>query len=335
MKTPGTPAPVTATTEDTVVVDAISHRYGERTALRDVSFSVKPGEILAVLGPNGGGKSTLFRILSTLVPPTEGTVRMLGRAPGEDHRGVRRAIGVVFQSPSLDFMLSGRENLMHQGHLYGLRGRALKGRMADLLEVVGLAERASEPVSSYSGGMRRRLEIAKALLHAPQVVLLDEPSTGLDPAARLEMWDHLKRLRDDQGVTLVFTTHLLEEADSADRVAVLDGGRLVALDTPDQLKAMVGGDVLTLETDDPAALARDIAARFDLQAAVTEGKVHVERERGHEFLTDLIEAFPGRIDSVSLGKPTLDDVFLHVTGHTLAEADLEAPAPPVKRKRRV
>ncbi len=299
------------------------HRYGKREALRGVSFTVARGEVFGVLGPNGGGKSTLFRILSTMIPATGGTVRLFGRDPGRDLTAVRRELGVVFQSPSLDLMLNARENLLHQGHLYGLHGKDLDRRMADMLRQVGLENRASERISQFSGGMRRRLEIAKALLHRPKLLILDEPSTGLDPGARRDMWEHLRRMREMQGVTIIFTTHLMDEAEGCDRLALLDAGRMVALDTPGALKQRVGGDVMTLETDDPEALAREVNDRFAAEASVIGDRVRLERRNGHEFLTALVEAYPGRIRSVSVGQPTLEDVFIDLTGRRFDEAEAE------------
>lgn len=319
-----------------VQVRDLKYRYGDREALGGVSFSVSAGEIFGVLGPNGGGKSTLFRVLSTMVAPGEGSVALFGRDPARHLNAVRRALGVVFQSPSLDLMLTARENLMHQGHLYGLHGRALSKRMETMLAAVGLAERAAERVDRFSGGMRRRLEIAKALLHEPRLLILDEPSTGLDPGARRDLWQHLHRLRDAEGVTVLLTTHLMDEAEHCDRLLILDRGLRVALDTPAALKEEVGGDVVTVDVENPEALAAEAAARFAVKATVVGGRVRVERERGHELAAALVEAFPGRIRSVSIGEPTLEDVFIDLTGRGFDEADAEgaAAAPGVGRRRR-
>jgi ABC-2 type transport system ATP-binding protein len=322
---PSSSAPRSAT-DPVVRVEDLRHRYGTREALCGVSFEVAPGEIFGVLGPNGGGKSTLFRILSTMIPPTSGRVELFGRDPARDLSGVRRALGVVFQSPSLDPMLTARENLRHQGHLYGIRGARLNERMSELLQRVELQDRSEERVSRFSGGMRRRLEIAKALLHGPQLLILDEPSTGLDPGARRTMWDHLRRLRETQGVTLVFTTHLMDEAEGCDRLALLDSGVLAALDTPEKLKECVGGDVVTVESEDPEDLARAIRDRFEADATVVGDRVRLERDRGHEFVAVLVEAFPGRIRSISVGRPTLEDVFLDLTGRRFEEAEAAAAA---------
>jgi ABC-2 type transport system ATP-binding protein len=302
-----------------VRVQTLSHRYGDRVALREVTFDVETGEVFGVLGPNGGGKSTLFRILSTMIPAGEGTVELFGRDPNTSRNAVRRDLGVVFQAPSLDPFLSARENLLHQGHLYGLSGRALETRMTELLGLFDLADRRDERVSSFSGGLRRRVEIAKSLLHRPRLLILDEPSTGLDPGARRDMWAYLNELRARSGMTVLFTTHYMDEAEHAGRVAVLDRGNLVAVNTPEVLKAELGGDVITIETSEPHVLARQIEERFGIDTIVLEDRLRLERPRGHEFVATLVEAFPGRIGSISVGKATLEDVFIHLTGHRLEE----------------
>ena len=300
-----------------VSVHELSHSYGKRQALDRVSLDIPEGSIFGLLGPNGSGKSTLFRILSTLIPVREGRVELFGQSLAGNPLAARRNLGVVFQSPSLDPLLSARENLIHQGHLYGLRGADLNRRAGDALAMVGLSERARERVSRFSGGLRRRLEIAKSLLHEPRLLILDEPSTGLDPAARRDVWRHVRGLAEERGVTVVFTTHILEEADGADRIAVLDLGRLVAVDTPDALKASVGGDVVVVSTEDPASLARSIEERFHVPARVTGSELQIEKENGHAFIAPLVEAFPKRIDAVSLRRPDLNDVFFKFTGRRL------------------
>ena len=297
-----------------LIIESLTHRYGQRTALEKVGFSVRRGEIFGLLGPNGGGKTTLFRILSTLMAPTEGRVLLEG-GPINRHR-----IGVVFQSPSLDKKLTVRENLVHQGHLYGLRGPALAGRIEGLLGRFGLADRANDFVEKLSGGLRRRVELAKGLLHQPELLLLDEPSTGLDPIARRELSDYLAELRKKDGMTALLTTHSMEEADRCDRLAIIDRGKLVAVDTPHALKERVGGDVISVGSTHPAELRVQIEKRFGLKAGLVDSAIRIERPRGHEFVPALVEAFPGEIDSVSVGKPTLEDVFIHLTGHRFEEA---------------
>lgn len=310
-------------TSPAIRVAGISHRYGERQALIDVSFEIAAGEIFVFLGPNGGGKSTLFRLLSTLLPLQQGEASVLGFDLRHQMAEIRAHIGVVFQSPSVDRKLTVGENLMHQGHLYGISGAELDRRSTALLEKFQLLDRRRDRVETLSGGLRRRVELAKGLLHRPKLLLLDEPSTGLDPAARSDMWDYLRQLREQEGVTVVLTTHLLEEADKADRIAILDRGKLVALDSPDALRSTVGGDAITIQTAAPDRMANDIRQRFGCTAGVMENNVRLEMPDGHQWIAKLVEAFPGQIDSITLGKPTLEDVFIDRTGHRL-ESEEEA-----------
>jgi ABC-2 type transport system ATP-binding protein len=302
--------------EPTVIsVRDVVHRYGDRAALNGVSFDVRRAELFGLLGPNGSGKTTLFRILSTLMIPVGGRAEIMGFDVARDPNGLRRQIGVVFQAQSIDVKLTAAENLWHQGHLYGLHGASLKSRIAEMLGRVGLADRANEKAETFSGGMQRRLELAKGLLHHPSVLLLDEPTTGLDPGARRDLWQYLAILRDEERVTVIVTTHLMEEAERCDRLAILNQGKVVALGTPDDLKHEIGGDVILLDAKKPDSLAERIRARFDLDAQVLHGEVRIERENGHRFITDVVESFPGEIESISVSKPTLEDVFIRRTGH--------------------
>jgi ABC-2 type transport system ATP-binding protein len=305
----------TSTVPPTISVHDLVHRYGDRIALSGVSFDVRHAELFGLLGPNGSGKTTLFRILSTLMIPTAGRALIMGFDAAKDPGGLRRQIGVVFQAQSVDPKLTTAENLWHQGHLYGLHGAALKARISEILARVGLADRAKERVETFSGGMQRRIELAKGLLHHPSVLLLDEPTTGLDPGARRDLWQYLQILRDQEKVTVIVTTHLMEEAERCDRLAILNEGKLVALGTPAELKHEIGGDVILLDASDPESLAQRIQARFDVEATVMDSKIRLEREHGHRFITDVVEAFPGEIQAVSVSKPTLEDVFIHRTGH--------------------
>jgi ABC-2 type transport system ATP-binding protein len=303
------------TTRPAVEIDSLVHRYGEREALRGVSFDIRDGEIFGLLGPNGGGKTTLFRILATLMAPTAGTVRVFGDDVRERPAAVRRHIGVVFQSPALDDRLTVRENMRHHGHLYGLHGKRLQDAIVGALDAVSVTEREGDLVAGLSGGLKRRVEVAKALLSEPRLLLLDEPSTGLDPGARRELWESLTRLRARTGATVAMTTHLMDEAAGCDRVAILNQGTLVAIGSPAELTGTIGGDVLWVTPAGSAeALAQDIAGRFSVDTDLVDGRIRLELRRGHEFVTDVIEAFPGRIDAVSLSRPTLEDVFVHHTG---------------------
>src|SRR5437899_2059746 len=298
-----------------IAVRELVHRYDNRTALNGVTFDVRPAELFGLLGPNGSGETTMFRILSTLMVPVGGRAVVLGHDAARDPSQLRREIGVVFQSQSIDVKLTATENLRHQGHLYGLRGKDLDARIESVLERVGLADRAREKAETFSGGMQRRLELAKGLLHGPRVLLLDEPTTGLDPGARRDVWQYLRLLRDQEQVTLLVTTHLMEEAERCDRLAILNEGKLVALGTPTELKREIGGDVILLEARDPESLADRIRVRFNVEVAVLNNKIRLERENGHRFITDVVEGFPSEIHAISVSKPTLEDVFIHRTGH--------------------
>lgn len=297
------------------IVSHVSHLYGAYTAVDDLSLEIESGEIFVFLGPNGSGKTTLFRVLSTLIPLQSGEVTILGRDLATQTTSIRGQLGVVFQAPSLDKKLSVAENLQHQGRLYGLTRSELNQRKEQLLTALGVANRASEIVETLSGGMRRRVELAKGMLHRPQLLLLDEPSTGLDPGARADLWQYLEQVRKQDGVTVVLTTHLLEEAARADRIAIMHQGRLAALDTPQALQASVGGDSINIRTDDPTELADAIRARFNCEAQVLGGSVRLEQPDGHQWISRLVEAFPKQIQTITLGKPTLEDVFIDRTGH--------------------
>ena len=306
--------------EPAVHVHDLSHRYGDRVALDGVSLDVYEREIFAMLGPNGSGKTTLFRILSTLIEPTSGVAEVLGLDLIKERDAVRRKIGVVFQSPSLDRQLTAEENLRHHGHLYGLRGAELKRRVHDALETFGVQDRARELTGTLSGGLRRRVELAKGMLTRPRVLLLDEPSSGLDPAARIELWRQLTRVRDDAGVTVVLATHLMDEADRCARLAILDRGRVLACDAPAALKDRIGGDVIAIATDQPDQLRALLRERLGADAQpLDERTLRLERRRGHEFVPQVIEAAPGLIHSISVGRPTLEDVFVHITGRAFRD----------------
>ncbi|WP_437223172.1 ATP-binding cassette domain-containing protein [Planctomicrobium sp. SH661] len=315
-----------------VVLEQLEYRYGERLALAGVSFEVASGEIFGLLGPNGSGKTTLFRILSTLLPVQNGSAVIGGHDVASDPDGVRRQIGVTFQSPSLDVKLTVKENLIHQGHLYGLSGKVLKSRCETVLEQLGVADRAHDFAEKLSGGLKRRVEIAKCLLHGPRILLLDEPSTGLDPGARHELWKILQSLRDTDGVTILVTTHLMEEADRCTQLAILDLGKLIAFGKPGELRSQVGGDSLTLQTDHPDELRSKLESRYSVQVSRVGDSLRIERERGHELLSDIATTMPGEFRSLTLGKPTLEDVFIKLTGRGLQSVEAE-PTGKKKKKR--
>jgi ABC-2 type transport system ATP-binding protein len=318
-----------------ISVENLVHRYENRTALNGITFDVRPAELFGLLGPNGSGKTTLFRILSTLMVPTAGRAIIMGCDAAQDPARLRRQIGVVFQAQSIDLKLTAYENLWHQGHLYGLRGSALNQRIHEILSRVGLDDRAKELVEKFSGGMQRRIELAKGLLHHPSVLLLDEPTTGLDPGARRDLWQYLATLRDEEHVSVLVTTHLMEEAERCDRLAILNEGNLVALGTPRELKSEIGGDVIIFEAaHDAAALAERIRARFHVETTVMENQVRMEREGAHRFVTGVVEAFPGEIVALSVSKPALEDVFIRHTGHKFwSEADESNALPATQKKK--
>ncbi len=296
-------------------LDHITHRFGERMALDAVSLSVATGEIFGLLGPNGGGKTTLFRLIATLLPLQKGTIRLFDTDVTANPATARRQLGVTFQSPSVDGKLTVAENLTHQGQLYGLHGRVLAHAIERVLSALGLTDRRRDLVDTLSGGLKRRVEIAKSLLHSPRFLLLDEPSTGLDPGARFDLWEVLTRLQRDDGVTVLVTTHLMEEAEHCDRLAILDRGRLVAAGTPAELRQSLGGDCITIRTAEPSQLAARVEEHFHIAPRVLTDSIRLEHPAALDLLRDLAAAFPNEIAAISLSKPTLEDVFIDRTGH--------------------
>jgi len=305
--------------ENVIEVDNLTYQYGAKTALAGLSFSVGRGEIFGFLGPNGGGKTTTFKVLSTLFSSRPGQVKMFGLDLSKDKMAIRRKMGIVFQKPALDKQLTVRENMEHQGHLYGIGGAELQKRIERDLDRVSLTERSKDKVKTLSGGLQRRVELAKALINNPELMILDEPSTGLDPAARREFWDHLEILRKGQGMTVLVTTHYLEEADRCDRLLILDRGQKVALGKPEELKAEIGGEVLRVKTRDPEAMAQAIATRLKVKTLLLSGLIQIEEPKAHNLVAPLLEAFPNEILSLTIGLPTLEDVFIHKTGRRLTE----------------
>jgi len=305
-----------------VEVSGLNFNYGQRRALDDLSFIIERREIFGLLGPNGSGKTTLFKLLSTLFPLQSGEARILGCDLRGDTGQLRQRIGVVFQHPSVDRKLTVSENLMHHGHLFGLKGEDLRERSAAMLSGLGLSERANDLAETLSGGLQRRVELAQAFLHRPELLILDEPSTGLDPSARREFLNYVSGLRDERGVTIVLTTHHLEEAERCDRLGILHEGKLVALAPPSELKSRVGGDVVVINAEDAESLRQQMQLRMRTPAALVDGTLRIERPRGHEFVRDAVETFGEQIESVTFGKPTLEDVFVHLTGRRFyAKAD--------------
>jgi ABC-2 type transport system ATP-binding protein len=303
--------------ESVITATDLVKSFGPIEAVKGIDLDVRRGEIFGFLGPNGAGKSTTINILCTLMEPTGGRASVAGydvqSHPGE----VRTAIGLVFQDPSLDVQLTARENLQFHDFIYGVPASERAPRIAQVLEMVELSDRANSVVMTFSGGMKRRLEIARGMLHTPEVLFLDEPTIGLDPQTRRHIWAYLRRLRTDEGVTLFMTTHYMDEAEECDRIAIIDGGQIVALGTPDELKAMVGGDVVTLATADNATAAAEITRLFGLEPTVDNGSLRVEVADGAEFIPRLVRETSVPVTSVATHRPSLDDVFLKLTGHAI------------------
>ena len=297
-----------------VDIDSVSHQYGDHHALRDLTLSIADGALFGLLGPNGSGKTTLFRILATLMPPTTGSARVFGLDTTAQSGAVRERLGSVFQDYALDDNLTVRENLRFQGALYGLSGRRLRKRIDELLERFGVLDRADDTVETLSGGLQRRVDLARGLLHQPDLILLDEPTTGLDPAARRTFWDAIDRLRRAEGTTLLVATHLMEEAERCDTVAILSDGACVAHGAPDTLKADLGRETLWLDSDDPLALRDHVAAQFGVEARLIGGRVQVDHPDAPSLLPSLYDALGDDIQRATVRHPTLEDVFMMHAG---------------------
>jgi ABC-2 type transport system ATP-binding protein len=313
--------PFTCSTPPAIEVSGLGKRYGELDAVHDVSFTVAPGEVFGFLGPNGAGKSTTINMLCTLTTPTSGAARVCGFDVVRDRDDVRRHIGLVFQDPTLDGYLTAEQNLRLHADLYGVPRRLVDDRMTRVLEMVDLGDRRTGKVMTFSGGMRRRLEIARGLMHSPQVLFLDEPTIGLDPQTRSSIWRYLRDLRETEGTTIFMTTHYMDEAEFCDRIAIIDRGDVVVLDTPGALKAAVGADRVVLETPDSDVAIAELRDRFGLEAAVSEGAVAFHVPAGAAFVPRLFAELSVEITSVSVSRPTLDDVFLRYTGSTIRDAE--------------
>jgi ABC-2 type transport system ATP-binding protein len=299
-------------------LDGLTRRFGERVAVRALTLDIARGETFGFLGPNGAGKSTTFHLLTGRLQPDAGRILIDGtEAPPTDPR-TRRRLGVVFQEPSLDDKLTGLENLRLGAALYGLRGRAAEAKIAELLALVELTDRAAEPVERYSGGMRRRLEIARVLLHDPEILVMDEPSRGIDQPTQRRIWERLNELKRSRRLTILLTTHQPEEAEHCDRLAVLDEGQVIAADTVEALKRRVGGDVITIEAERPEELVAPLSGLTQVAPRLAEGSVILEAPQGHALVPRIVELFPtGRLTTVGLRRPTLGDVFVKLTGRGL------------------
>ncbi|HEY8762626.1 MAG TPA: ATP-binding cassette domain-containing protein [Solirubrobacteraceae bacterium] len=307
-----------------IEVRGLVKRYGEIEAVRGVEFAVKTGEVFGFLGPNGAGKTTTINMLCTLVKPTAGSATVAGYDVMRERDDVRRNIGLVFQDPTLDGYLTAEQNLRLHAELYGVQSNLVKPRMRQVLEMIGLWDRKDSVVATFSGGMRRRLEIARGLMHSPRVLFLDEPTIGLDPQTRRSIWTYIRELKEREEITIFMTTHYMDEAEWCDRIAIMDHGQIVALDSPETLKAGVGTDRVTIHTDDDEAAITALAERFGVEAGIVEGAVSFGVPAGEEFVPRLFQdwdpAHPS-IRSVSVSRPTLDDVFMSFTGSSIRDAE--------------
>jgi ABC-2 type transport system ATP-binding protein len=304
-----------------ISVSGLRKSFGDLEAVRGVDFEVDAGEVFGFLGPNGAGKTTTINMLCTLAKPSAGHALVAGHDVVTERDEVRRNIGLVFQDPTLDGYLTAEQNLRLHAELYGVESALVPARMRQMLEMVGLWERKDTPVLTFSGGMRRRLEIARGLMHSPRVLFLDEPTIGLDPQTRRSIWGYIDVLRNTEEITIFMTTHYMDEAEFCDRIAIMDQGQIVALDTPAALKAEVGADRVTIETDDDDLAIAVIGETFGLEARLVEGKVAFSVPSGEEFVPRLFAELGVPIKSVSVARPTLDDVFMSHTGTTIRDAE--------------
>jgi ABC-2 type transport system ATP-binding protein len=306
---------------DIIEVKNLTKKFDKLTAVNNISFSVKQGEIFGFLGPNGAGKSTTISILSTLLKPDSGQALINGFNVNKQRNQVRKSIGLVFQDSSLDDKLTAKENLYFHADLYGVDKKIFNERLPEVLRLVDLWDRRDHIVKTFSGGMKRRLEIARGLIHYPQVMFLDEPTIGLDPQTRFNIWEYVLRLKKEKDMTIFMTTHYLAEAEYCDRIAIIDRGKIVALDTPINLKKMVGGDIITITAANTEKLKQEIETKFGAAVKVEDNKLKIKVADGDKFLAKLFNELEEKIQSVELRKPTLDDVFLNLTGKKIREEE--------------
>jgi len=307
-----------------VSVSGLAKNYGEVRAVCGIDFEVAAGETFGFLGPNGAGKTTTIKILCTLARPSAGSAQVAGHDVVRERDSVRRNIGLVFQDTTLDNYLTGAQNLRFHAALYGVPAAAVEPRMRQVMEMVGLWDRRDSLVMTYSGGMQRRLEIARGLLHAPRVLFLDEPTVGLDPQTRASIWEYINELKRREDITIFLTTHYMDEAENCDRIAIIDHGKIVAIDTPEALKASVGKDRVQIHTADDAAAIAELARDFEIEAAIHEGAVTFSVASGEHFVPRLFAGLSVPIQTVSVSRPSLDDVFMSYTGKTIRDAEASA-----------
>jgi ABC-2 type transport system ATP-binding protein len=312
-----------------IEVDDLRRRFGQLDAVSGVSFGVSQGEVFGFLGPNGAGKTTTINMLCTLLRPTSGRASVNGFDIVSQRSEVRRSIGLVFQQPTLDETLTAEQNLRFHAYAYGVPAGVREPRLRELLGMVELWERRGSRVRTFSGGMKRRLEIARGLLHQPAVLFLDEPTLGLDPQTRRRIWEYLTELRARDGLTIFLTTHYMDEAEHCGRIAVIDHGRIVALDSPANLKSAVGGDLITISTGNGVAAAEELRASYAIESTVADGTVSFHVPAGEAFLPEFVRGFGQPMEAIGLRRPTLDDVFLDLTGHQIRDPEGDAQPEPI------
>jgi ABC-2 type transport system ATP-binding protein len=322
---------MTGNDQPAISVSGLTKRYGDFEAVKGVSFEVGAAEVFGFLGPNGAGKSTTINMLCTLTKPTAGEGRVAGHDIVSERDDVRRNIGLVFQDPTLDGYLTAAQNLKLHAELYGVPSELVAPRMEQVLRMVGLWDRKDGPVRTFSGGMRRRLEIARGLMHSPRVLFLDEPTIGLDPQTRRSIWSYIRELQEHEEITIFMTTHYMDEAEWCDRIAIMDQGEIVALDSPETLKAGVGTDRITIQTDDNDVAMLALRERFGVEPQILEGAVSFGVAGGEQFVPRLFAELDLPIRAVSVSRPTLDDVFMSFTGSTIRDAEED----PTKMRNRV
>jgi ABC-2 type transport system ATP-binding protein len=311
-------------TASAIEVHELARNFGNLQAVKGVSFEVPEGELFGFLGPNGAGKTTTINMLCTLLHPSGGTATVNGFDVVHRRSEVRRSIGLVFQQPTVDEYLSAEQNLLFHAYAYHVPADVRNRRVEELLNMVELWDRRKSRVRTFSGGMKRRLEIARGLLHHPRVLFLDEPTIGLDPQTRRHIWEYLLRVREQEQLTLFLTTQYLDEAENCDRIAIIDHGEIVALDSPDGLKRQVGGDLVSFAVADPQAAVGEVKSRYGFDAASRDGMVRFHVPQGDTFLPQFVQTFPQPLQSISLQRPSLEDVFITLTGHEIRDSELDA-----------
>jgi ABC-2 type transport system ATP-binding protein len=310
-----------------IEIQELTRKFKQLTAVDSISFDVYKGEIFGFLGPNGAGKTTTINMLCTLLRPNSGHATVNGYDVLKQRRQVQRVIGLVFQDPTLDDYLSAEQNLLFHAYAYGVPKSVREERLKQLVELVGLSDRLKSRVSTYSGGMKRRLEIARGLLHHPQILFLDEPTLGLDPQTRYHIWEYIHALRKQEDLTIFMSTHYMDEAENCDRIAVIDQGKIAALDTPDNLKDSLGGDVVILEAEDPQKAISELEEKYNLSPQVQGKTITFSVPHGETFLPEFMHSFQSKLVSVNLHRPTLDDVFLKLTGRAIRDQQADSWAP--------